>query len=59
MVEGQGVPHASPRERLFPIIKDIAWSILRVKIDPIDVTSVSRLNHSKRSPILVKYTLNL
>ena len=58
LVEGQGVPKATSRERLFPLIKDMAWRIHRVKIDPIDVNSVSRLNQSKRSPIVVKYGLN-
>ena len=53
-ITGKNCPHRTPKERLFCISADLIFKVLGVRIEPGDVKSVSRLNASKKSPIIMR-----
>jgi len=55
-IEGARVPQVRRRERLFPILRDLLWDNFRIKLHPLDINLLERLNFGKKAPIVARFT---
>ena len=49
---GKGCPLRVAREKLYSIVSEMTLRVLNIKLEPADIKCVTRLNASKKSPIL-------
>ena len=57
-IEGTSVPLATRRERLFPLVRDLAWAKFGIRLCPLDINKLERMNLSQKSPNIARYLLH-
>ena len=53
-IDGKNLPARAPREHLLGVVRHLAKKYLNMKLSSYDIGTISRMNASRRAPILVK-----